>query len=112
MSRAVGRCAGPHAESHDRPVRRVLITIAAVILATASALGYVATRAYRSELRNVSRAPASDLLGAPGALAIEGLPTGAFAAPGSAIAGWFAPSRNAAAVILLHGTGADRSERV
>jgi len=65
---------------------------------------------YLGERSDFTRWPAAELSRHPERTAIAGLREVSFAAPGEPrVAAWYAPSRNRAAIILVHGTGADRS---
>lgn len=65
---------------------------------------------YRGELSDFVRTPSTELARHPQRTAIAGLREISFSAPaGPRLAGWYAPSRHGAAVVLVHGTGADRS---
>jgi len=93
-------------------MKRPLAVAALLAIGVTTAAGYVANRSFRSELRELAPAAASDLLTQPEALRIPGLRNVDFEAAGNDIAGWFVPPRNGAAVVLLHGTNSDRSEVV
>jgi len=93
-------------------MNRPLVAAAVLALGATTAAAYVANRSFRSELRELAPAPASDLLSQPESLGIAGLRNVDFAAAGNDIAGWFVPPRNGAAVILLHGTSSDRSQLI
>jgi dipeptidyl aminopeptidase/acylaminoacyl peptidase len=70
----------------------------------------VAIRSYLGERSDFVRTPSTDLSRHPEATGIVGLREISFAAAGGPrIAAWYAPSRNRAAVVLVHGTGAERS---
>src|SRR5579864_3903519 len=70
----------------------------------------IARSYYRNELADFLRAPAPEISRHPERTGILGLHQVCFPArTGSSLAGWYAPSRNRAAVVLVHGTGADRS---
>jgi dipeptidyl aminopeptidase/acylaminoacyl peptidase len=65
---------------------------------------------YRTVLHDFESAPPSALLAHPERTGVGDLTTIAFAArDGNRIAGWYVPSKNRAAVIVTHGTNADRS---
>jgi uncharacterized protein len=71
---------------------------------------FIAHRAWREEYQDFERWPTQAITRHPERTGIAGLKEIAFSAPGDApIAAWYAPSRNRAAVILLHGTEAERS---
>jgi dipeptidyl aminopeptidase/acylaminoacyl peptidase len=65
---------------------------------------------YRGEMSDFERTPPTELSRHPERTAIAGLREISFSAPGGPrLAAWYAPSRHGAAVVLIHGTGADRS---
>jgi uncharacterized protein len=71
---------------------------------------YVAAKSFHGELTDYLRTPPTFLSQHPERTGIPGLAEVAFpSADGTKIAGWYAPSRNRAAIILIHGTTADRS---
>ena len=70
----------------------------------------IAISNYRGELSDYKRWPSKEISRHPERTGISGLHEVSFAARGGyRLAGWYAPSRNRAAVVLVHGTGADRS---
>lgn len=74
----------------------------------------IGIRSYRDELADFVRTPPTELSRHPERTSIAGLREISFSAAGGAagelrLAGWYAPSRNRAAIVLVHGTGADRS---
>lgn len=71
---------------------------------------YVAAKSFRDERADYIRTPPTFLSLHPERAGIAGLTEVAFpSADGTALAGWYAPSRKRAAIVLIHGTGADRS---
>ncbi len=65
---------------------------------------------YRGEMSDFIRTPSTELSRHPERTAVADLREISFSAPGGPrLAGWYAPSRHGAAVVLVHGTGADRS---
>jgi dipeptidyl aminopeptidase/acylaminoacyl peptidase len=71
---------------------------------------YVAAKSFRDERADYIRTPPTFLSLHPERTGIAGLTEVAFpSADGTALAGWYAPSQNRAAIVLIHGTGADRS---
>lgn len=65
---------------------------------------------YRGELSDYKRWPAQEISRHPERTGISSLHEVTFTTRGGPrLAGWYAPSRNRAAVVLVHGTGADRS---
>ena len=89
------------------------ITLYVLVIMAAAALMYtirVAVASYRGGRSDYRRWPAAEISRRPERTGIPGLQEVAFADPGeSRLAGWYAPSRNGAAVVLVHGTSADRS---
>jgi uncharacterized protein len=70
----------------------------------------IAVLNYLGERSDFTRWPRSEISQHPDQTGIAGLHEVIFSAPGQPrLAGWYAPSRNRAAVILVHGTGADRA---
>lgn len=70
----------------------------------------LAAKSFWNERADYVRTPPSVISRHPERTGIEGLHEISFSsAAGTRVAGWYAPSRNRAAVILVHGTGADRS---
>jgi uncharacterized protein len=70
----------------------------------------IAISHYRDERKDYTRWPAPQISRHPERTGIPDLREVSFPGPAaSKLAGWYAPSRNRAAVVLVHGTGADRS---
>jgi len=70
----------------------------------------VAAKSFWNERADYVRTPPAAISRHPERTGIEGLAEISFSsADGRRVAGWYAPSRNRAAVILVHGTGAERS---
>lgn len=90
--------------------RRHVPTLAILtLLATGLGLaGVIAVRNYRASHSLFEPAAASPLLDHPEAAGIPGLQTVSFDA-GVRMAGWYVPSRNRAAIVVVHGTNDDRS---
>lgn len=90
---------------------RIAIHIAIGILALASLPPlYIAAKSFHEERADYIRTPPAFLSLHPERTGIAGLREVSFpSADGSRLAGWYAPSRNRAAIVLVHGTGADRS---
>jgi dipeptidyl aminopeptidase/acylaminoacyl peptidase len=87
------------------------ISIAIGLAAVAFLPGlYVAAKSFRDERADYIRTPPTFMSLHPERAGISGLTEIVFpSADGTSLAGWYAPSRNRAAVVLIHGTGADRS---
>lgn len=89
--------------------------IAIDLFAAAVAVGIVpclalAARSFWNERADYVRTPPSAISRHPERTGIEGLADISFSGDdGRRVAGWYAPSRNRAAIILVHGTGAERS---
>jgi dipeptidyl aminopeptidase/acylaminoacyl peptidase len=70
----------------------------------------VAAKSFWNERADYVRTPPAAISRHPDRTGIEGLAEISFSsADGRRVAGWYAPSRNRAAIILVHGTGAERS---
>lgn len=70
----------------------------------------VAAKSFWSERADYVRTPPAAISRHPERTGIEGLAEISFSsADGRRVAGWYAPSSNRAAIILVHGTGAERS---
>jgi len=73
-------------------------------------VAHVAVQTYRGELSDFERTPPAQITRHPQQTGIAGLEETSF--PGEAglqLAAWYAPPRNRAAVVLVHGTNSDRS---
>jgi uncharacterized protein len=92
-----------------KPARRitrvVAIAAAATLIIPALAIGW---RSYREEVSVFfpPRRPVQTELGAAG---LAGALPVTFGPAGSVLRGWYAPSSNGAAVVLVHGAGGDRA---
>ncbi len=70
----------------------------------------IAVKSFWDERADYVRTPPTAISKHPERTGISGLAEISFIAGGTIrLAGWYAPSRNRAAIILVHGTGADRS---
>jgi len=70
----------------------------------------VAAKSFWNERADYVRTLPAAISRHPERAGIEGLAEISFSsADGRRVAGWYAPSRNRAAIILVHGTGAERS---
>lgn len=70
----------------------------------------VAVRSYLGEMSDFERAPPTEISKHPERCALAGLQEVAFRHPdGIKLAGWYVPSGNRAAIVLVHGTNSDRS---
>jgi uncharacterized protein len=90
---------------------RIPIYIAIGILALGLLLGLrIAAKSFLGERADYMRTPSTVISRHPERVGILGLAEISFpTADGLRMAGWYAPSRNRAAIVLVHGTGADRS---
>jgi dipeptidyl aminopeptidase/acylaminoacyl peptidase len=90
---------------------RIPIYIAIGILALGLLLGLqIAAKSFLGERADYVRTPSTVISRHPERVGILGLAEISFPTPdGLRMAGWYAPSRNRAAIVLVHGTGADRS---
>jgi dipeptidyl aminopeptidase/acylaminoacyl peptidase len=87
----------------------MMLVLALVFLAGSFAV-LVAVRSYLGERSDFERWPPSQISAHTAATGIAGLEQVSFrSTDGTAIAGWYVPSRNRAAVVLVHGTNADRA---
>jgi dipeptidyl aminopeptidase/acylaminoacyl peptidase len=86
----------------------VMLGLCAAALALAAAR--IAWHSYAGAVRDFARNPAGPLTLDPGVAAVPHLQSVTFGADASRmLAAWYVPSRNGAAVILVHGTGAERA---
>jgi len=70
----------------------------------------VAAKSFWNERADYVRTPPAAISRHPERTGIEGLAEISFSSTdGRRVAGWYAPSRNRAAIVLVHGTGAERS---
>lgn len=70
----------------------------------------LAAKSFWNQRADYVRTPTATISRHPERTGIEGLAEISFASEdGRRVAGWYAPARNRAAVILVHGTGAERS---
>jgi dipeptidyl aminopeptidase/acylaminoacyl peptidase len=91
-------------------VKIVIYAVAAVLALGLVFVLRIALLNYRGERSDFTRWPRSEISQHPDQTGIPELREVIFSAPGQPrLAGWYAPSRNRAAVILVHGTGADRA---
>jgi uncharacterized protein len=90
---------------------RIAIYIAIGILALVLLLGLrIAAKSFHAERADYVRTPSSAISRHPERAGLRDLSEISFrSADGLRMAGWYTPSRNRAAVVLVHGTGADRS---
>ena len=98
--------------ANERVMRSAIVMmlgLAAVCLAGAFAV-LVAVRSYGGERSDFERWPPARISAHPDATNIAGLREVSFrSTDGIPISGWYAPSKNRAAVVLVHGTNADRA---
>jgi uncharacterized protein len=95
----------------DRTAMRPFIAMSIlVVLIGLALLARMMWGHYRAVLHDFDPAPGSAILAHPEQTGIDGLTAVGFtSSSGDRIAGWYVPSRNRAAVIVTHGTNADRS---
>jgi dipeptidyl aminopeptidase/acylaminoacyl peptidase len=86
-----------------------MLALAAIAAAGLFFVLYVAIKSYRDETSDFRRAPVPLISSQPEVTGIPDLAEVRFGGPAVPLAGWYAPSRNRAAIVLAHGTGADRS---
>jgi dipeptidyl aminopeptidase/acylaminoacyl peptidase len=87
----------------------VLILLVAVVAAAGLAAAHVALQSYRAGRSDFERTAPPPIARDPAQTGIPGLTDIAFAGTAGPLAAWYAPSRNRAAVVLVHGTQAERS---
>ncbi len=85
-----------------------------LVMAVVATLGIcfalrIAVRSYRDEVSDFERASVPAISSQPQATGIPDLTEVRLQRTGEPSAGWYAPSRNRAAIVLAHGTGSDRS---
>ncbi len=91
-------------------MRIALYAVAVILAAGVLCALRIALSNYRGELSDYKRWPAKEISRHPERTGITSLHEVAFPArDGHRLAGWYVPSQNRAAVVLVHGTGADRS---
>jgi dipeptidyl aminopeptidase/acylaminoacyl peptidase len=90
---------------------KILVYIIVAIIAIVLVLGLrLAARSFWEERADYVRTAPKAISRHPERTGISGLAEISFAdASGHRMAGWYAPSQNRAAIVLVHGTGADRS---
>jgi dipeptidyl aminopeptidase/acylaminoacyl peptidase len=90
---------------------KIAIYIVVAIIVIVLVLGLrLAALSFRAERADYVRTAPSAISRHPERTGIPGLAEISFAdASGHRLAGWYAPSRNRAAIVLVHGTGVDRS---
>jgi len=95
---------------HPKVVQIALyLVVAGVGVSLALCVG-VAAKSFWNERADYVRTPPAAISRHAERTGIEGLAEISFSsADGRRVAGWYAPSRNRAAIILVHGTGAERS---
>jgi dipeptidyl aminopeptidase/acylaminoacyl peptidase len=95
---------------HPRVVQIALyLIVAGVGIGLVLGVG-VAAKSFWNERADYVRTPPAAISRHPDRTGIEGLAEMSFSSTdGPRVAGWYAPSRNRAAIILVHGTGAERS---
>ena len=87
----------------------ILLLVAGVGVGLFVCVG-VAAKSFWNERADYVRTPPAAISRHPERTGIDGLAEISFpGADGGRVAGWYAPSRNRAAIVLVHGTGAERS---
>jgi dipeptidyl aminopeptidase/acylaminoacyl peptidase len=91
--------------------RRAIVSSTLALAAIALVLaGRIAVHSFRDEYQDYLRTPSTAMSLHPEQAGVPGLREISFAAAGDpTVAAWYAPPRNRAAVILVHGTEAERS---
>jgi alpha-beta hydrolase superfamily lysophospholipase len=92
-----------------------VVKIAIYLIVSGAGVGLVlcmgvAAKSFWNERADYVRTPPPAISRHPERTGIQGLAEVSFSsADGQRVAGWYAPSRNRAAIVLVHGTGAERS---
>ncbi|MDB6084667.1 MAG: hypothetical protein JWN43_2548 [Gammaproteobacteria bacterium] len=96
---------------NDPRAVKVAVCIAVAILGAVILLALrAAAKSFWDERADYVRTPSTEIARHPERTGIRGLAEVSIAAaPGRRLAGWYAPSANRGAIVLVHGTGADRS---
>jgi len=90
--------------------QRVVAALGLVLTVSCLIAADIASRNYDAAADMLATAPKSTLIGHPELTGVANLEEVTFrAADGTRIAGWYAPSMNRGAVVITHGTNADRS---
>jgi uncharacterized protein len=94
----------------DHAVKYLGIGFAVILILGLLFAVRVAVTSYLGERSDFRRWPSAEISGHPEQTGIGSLHEISFKGPdGLQLAGWYAPSRNRAAIVLVHGTNADRS---
>ena len=84
--------------------------VSALVVASLGLSVVFALRHYRDAMQNFTPEPPEAILYHPEETGIEGLQDASFISMGhTLIEAWYVPSHNGAAVLLVHGSSADRS---
>ena len=103
-------CISPCESSTIRVVKIAIYLIVSGVGAGFVLCVGVAAKSFWNERADYVRTPPPAIARHPERTGIEGLAEISFSsADGQRVAGWYAPSRNRAAIVLVHGTGAERS---
>jgi dipeptidyl aminopeptidase/acylaminoacyl peptidase len=94
---------------HLRLYRRLAALTGLLLVCAAGAATLIMVRNYRAMHSLLEAEPASTLLAAPGHTGIDGIEAVSFRSSKLELTAWYVPARNGAAIILAHGTNADRS---
>ena len=97
-----------------RGARRVAVYLTTAILSLGLVIVlHIVVTNYQGARADFVRKPRAEISQHPERVGVAGLREISFAVGGSShIAGWYVPSRNRAAVLLIHGTQADRSSLI
>jgi dipeptidyl aminopeptidase/acylaminoacyl peptidase len=91
-------------------MRLILYALGLAFLAGFAIATRIAIRSFRGEMSDYWRTPSQEISKQPERSGIANLREISFAAPGEPrVSAWYAPGSNRAAIVLVHGTGADRS---
>jgi dipeptidyl aminopeptidase/acylaminoacyl peptidase len=98
--------------SFATPLRIVAALLGCFLIGLFVFFTWVGYGHYRAVLLDFEPMPATALAKNPAKVGIAGLEEVSFRSSDDRLAGWYVPSRNRAAVVLTHGTNADRSSMV
>ena len=86
-----------------------MLVLCAIVGAAGLLAARIALASYRGARRDFERTPSAAIVHHPEEAGIAGLGEVAFPGAAERLAAWYVPARNRAAVVLIHGTNAERS---
>ena len=86
-----------------------MLVVCAIVGAAGLLAARIALASYRGARRDFERTPSAAIVHHPEEAGIAGLGEVAFPGAAERLAAWYVPARNRAAVVLVHGTNAERS---